>query len=245
MVLRADDRGARTRIIVIAGAVACVALGASLMHSGGRPAPRIVPAAVLTSGSGFGLSGTIGNLTPGITSRLILRVTNRTIRAITLKTVTIRVPVIPVGCPVANLTIDGKDLAGSPPAVTITGLNAKVPARARAKVPLRVHLARSASNGCQHARFPLRYSGSATSGHPRRATVTQLTSFPDPSAVGQPVVFFATVRAHSLKRSRPTGRVTFYRCTDPHPLQARPLRRAEGQCLLAGLRSSATADRHS
>jgi hypothetical protein len=165
MVLRADDRGAHMRIIVIAGAVACVALVVSLMHSGGgRPGPRIADAAMLRSGSGFGLSGTIGNLTPGITSRLILRVTNRTNRAITLRKVTIKVPAVPVGCPAANLTIDGKDFADSPPAVTITGLRAKVMARARAKVPLRMHLARSASNRCQHARFPLRFSGFATTG---------------------------------------------------------------------------------
>jgi hypothetical protein len=160
MVLRAVA-GAVAGVALVAGA----ALAASLMHSGGRPAPKIADAAMLRSGSGFGLSGTIGNLTPGITSHLILRVTNRTNRAITFRTVTIRVPAVPVGCPAANLTIDGKGFAGSPPAVTITGLRAKVRARGRATVPLRTHLARSASNRCQHARFPFRYSGFATTGH--------------------------------------------------------------------------------
>jgi hypothetical protein len=92
----------------------------------------------------------------------MLTVTNRTSGTIMLKMVTINVRVIPVGCPAANLTVNRAKFAGSPPTVTITGLDAKVSARGRAKVPLKLRLARSASNRCQHARFPLSYSGIAT-----------------------------------------------------------------------------------
>jgi hypothetical protein len=164
MLLRASDRRGRLRIIVVAGALGCVGLVAGLAYSGSRQAPRIVDAAMITSGSGFGLSGSVGNLTPGISSRLILTVTNRTSGAITLKIVTINVRKIPVGCPMANLTVNGAKFAGSPATVTITALNTKVPTRGKAKVPLRMRLARSAPNGCQHARFPLSYSGIASTG---------------------------------------------------------------------------------
>jgi hypothetical protein len=170
MVLRVYDRDAYRRIIVIVGAVACVALIAGLAHSFGKPGPRIADAAVLTSGSGFGLSGTVGDLTPGIASHLVLTVTNRTSRAITVKSVTIKIRAVPAGCPAVNLTIDGAHFTGSPPAVTITRLNAEIRARATAKLSLRMRLARSAVNGCQHARFPLRYSGTATTGRRRSAT---------------------------------------------------------------------------
>ncbi len=223
MVVRADGRAWQMRIIAI-GALGCVALGAlvvSLVHSGGRPAPRIVDAAVLTSGSSFGLSGTVGNLTPGISSRLILKVTNHTSRAIRLRAVTIKVRVTPAHCPVANLTVNGARFAGSPPAVTIAGLSARVPARGVAKVPLTMRLARAAANGCQHARFPLSYSGIATSGLIGNVTTTRLTSFPNPSAPGLPVAFIAIVRSAALRRSRPIGHVTFYRCTNPRRLPAR------------------------
>jgi hypothetical protein len=166
MALRVLDLGSLRRIIVLAGAVACVALIAGLAHSAGHPGPRIGDAAVLTSGSGFGLSGTVGDLTPGIASRLVLTVTSHTSRAITVTSVTIKIRAVPVGCPAASLTIGGADFTGSPPAVTITGLNAKVRARGTAKLPMRMRLARSAANGCQHARFRLRYSGTATTGRP-------------------------------------------------------------------------------
>jgi hypothetical protein len=168
MMLKADNIGGRLRIIAIVGALACIAIVASRVYSGDKSAPRITEAAVLTSGSDFGLSGTVGNLTPGITSRLTLSVTNRSSRAITLTKVTVKVPAVPVGCRVANLTINGKDFAGSPPAVTITGLRARVRARTTAKVRLRMHLGRRASNRCQHARFPFRYTGFASTGRLER-----------------------------------------------------------------------------
>ncbi|HEY3907537.1 MAG TPA: hypothetical protein VGM14_26770 [Streptosporangiaceae bacterium] len=173
MVLRVPNLGSIRRIIVLAGAVACVALIAGLAHSVGKPGPRIGDAAVLTSGSGFSLSGAIGDLTPGIASRLVLKVTSHTSRAITVKSVTIRIRAVPAGCPAADLTIDGADFRGSPPAVTITGLRAKVPARGTARLPLRMRLARSAANGCQHARFSLRYSGTATTGRRGRKSAAQ------------------------------------------------------------------------
>jgi hypothetical protein len=216
MVLRVLDLGRPKRIIVIAGAVACVALIAGLAHSVGKPGPRIVDAAVLTSGSGFSLSGTVGDLTPGIASRLVLTVTNRTGRAITVRSVTIRIRAVPAGCPAANLTIDGADFTGSPPAVTIARLNAMVRARSRAKLPMRMRLARSAANGCQRARFPLRYSGTATTERRLGADrSTRRTSLPNPFAAGRPVTLAATVTEASAERSGPAGYVTFYRCTDP------------------------------
>ncbi len=218
MVLRADHLGGRVRILTAAGALACVVGVVSILQSGGNPDPRLAATALLTSGTDFGLSGTVGDLAPGLSSRLILRATNPGRRAITLRKVTIVVSAVPARCPVAGLTIDAEAFAGSPPALTITGLRALVPARASATVSLAIRLARRVGDRCQRARFPLSYSGEATTGNPGTATSVHLTSFPNPSEADLPVVFRATVEVRRLVRAQPAGDVTFYLCIDPRRL---------------------------
>lgn len=207
-----------TRIIAIVSVLlACAIAAATLAVRGADSPPRPARAVLLSSGSGFDLSGTVGDLAPGLTSSLVLRVTNPNSFPITLRTVEISVGSEPVGCPSASLTIAGQAFSGSPPAMTVTGLSTVVPAYQSAAQPLTILLDRSAGNRCQHVTFPFQYLGTATglTVVTELATITTLTSSPNPSRAGRQFTFTARVRAASATGARPTGWVTFWRCRKP------------------------------
>lgn len=171
-----------------------------------------MPGAVLTSATSFGLSGTVSNLAPGVSSTLVLTATNPYSVPIMLTSVTVSVPTVPAGCPVSNLTLASTAFGGSPPAVTVPGLSQAVPANGSANVPLTILLARNAANACQSVTFPFAYSGTAAY---TAATATVLASSPNPSLFGSPVTFTATVTTSPAAANPPIGTVTFYRCTNP------------------------------
>src|SRR6202007_349661 len=99
-----------------------------------------MPAAVLTSATGFGLSGTVGDLAPGASSALVVTAANPYGVPITLTSLTVSVPAVPANCPVSDLTLASTAFTGSPPTVTVTGLSETVPANGSASVSLGVLL---------------------------------------------------------------------------------------------------------
>jgi hypothetical protein len=195
--------------------------------SGGTP----MPGAVLTSATGFGLSGAVGNLAPGVSSTLVLTAANPYGVPITLTSLTVSVPTAPAGCAVSNLTLNNTSFGGSPAAVTVAGLSQVVPANGSATVPLAILLARNAANGCQSITFPFSYSGTATY---TAATTTALASSPNPSLFGSTVTFTATVTASPAAANPPAGAVTFYLCTNPANLASGSPASACGTSLALG-----------
>jgi hypothetical protein len=225
MAMRATGRAGQLRLIAIAGALACAGAVLVIVRSGSAPTPT----ALLTSGRDFGISGTVRNLAPGVTTNLVLTVTNPYRVAISVTSVTVSVHMPPSGCPASDLLLGDTAFSGTPPAVTISGLSQEVPRDGSAVVPLPILLARSAPDRCQHVTFPFRYSATARYRRHGRAaaTVTVLASHPDPSRFGHRVRFTAIVRfrhrrnrrrAHNRAHSRPAGTVTFYLCIRPSRL---------------------------
>ncbi len=201
---------------VVAGLAGAAALltGAGLVAFLLPQAGRALPAAVLTSGTEFGISGSVTGLAPGVRATLTLVVQNPAAFPITVTEVTIAVPVPPAGCPAANLRIGGLALTGSPPAVTVSRLAQRVPGAGSASFGVPILLARTAPNRCQTVTFSFAYHGTASSQpgppHHRRGLLVLLTAHPDPSLSGQQVRFTAGVLAIGLPR--PHGTVTFYLC---------------------------------
>jgi hypothetical protein len=167
---------------------------------------------VLTSATGFGLSGTVGNLAPGASSALVVTAANPYSVPITLTSLTVSVPAVPANCPASDLTLAGTAFTGSPPTVTVTGLSQAVPANGSARVSLAILLAANAANGCQNVSFPFSYSGTASY---TAATTTTVASSGSPSLFGHPVTFTATVTASAPAPNPPAGAVTFYLCASP------------------------------
>ena len=193
-------------------AVAAV-LGAAAYFWTTPPGGRsLMPGTVLTSATNFALSGTVGNLAPGISSTLVVTATDPYNVPITLTSVTVSVPTVPASCSLSNLRLASTAFSGSPPAVTVTGLSQTVPANGSANVPLAILLAKNAVNGCQSVTFPFNYSGTATY---TAATTTVLASSPNSSLFGHPVTFTATVTASPSSANPPVGTVKFYVCENP------------------------------
>src|SRR5437660_12496146 len=109
-----------------------------------------MPGAVLTSATGFELSGTVSDLAPGAPATLVVTATNPYSVPITLTSLTVSVPAVPANCPASDLTLASTVFAGSPPTVTVTGLSRTVPSNGSATVPLAILLVRNAANGCQN-----------------------------------------------------------------------------------------------
>ena len=235
-----------TRIVVTLGVLACAMLALGRTTSGTDPeAHETAQAVLLTSGSGFDLFGAVGDLAPGIASRLMLQVANPNTFAITLRTVRISVSSEPAGCPAANLTITGQAFSGSPPAITVTGLTMVIPAHQTATLPLAILLDRSAGNGCQDVMFQFRYLGTAAgvTSATRLPTATTLASSPNPSRAGRPVTLMAAVLAASPAAggAKPSGWVTFWRCYKPAHLRSRSLASACSSAVPAGRPEPLTA----
>jgi hypothetical protein len=197
--------GRTLAVVAVLGAVA-------YFLSAGPGGRTLTPGAVLTSASSFGLSGTVGGLAPGVSSTLVVTATNPYNVPVTLTSVTVSIPTVPANCPASNLTLANSAFAGSPPAVTVTGLSQAVPANGSATVPLAILLARNAGNGCQSTTFPFSYSATASY---TAATSTVLASSVNPSLFGSAVTFAATVTASPPAPNPPPGTVTFYLCTNP------------------------------
>jgi hypothetical protein len=192
--------------------VVAVLGGAAYFWSAAPGGRTLMPGAVLTSATSFGLSGTVGNLAPGAPSTLVVTVTNPYSVPITLTSVTVSVPTVPANCTASSLTLANSVFAGSPPTATVTGLSRAVPANGSATAPFAILLDRNAGNGCQSVTFPFSYSATATY---TAATTTVLASSANPSLFGSSVTVTATVTASPPAPNPPPGTVTFYLCTNP------------------------------
>jgi hypothetical protein len=196
------------------GLVVIVGLALLVMWIGpGANRKTLLPGAVLTSGTAFSLSGTVSNLTPGVSSTLVLTASNPYSVSITLRSVTVSVPSVPAGCPLSNLTLNST--AFSEGSVTVTDLSVIVPHNGTASVSFPILVARTAPNGCQTLTFPFNYTGSATY---TATTSTALLTSPNPSNFGQSVTLTATVTPNVTPdpgAPTPAGTVTFYECTNP------------------------------
>jgi hypothetical protein len=103
MARRATGRTELTWIIVIAGVLACAALLASVSSSG---PPRRGP--LLTAGTDFRLSSTVSNLTPGVSSSLVLPATNPYSVAISASFSAVITQVVRLSRPCITTTISGR-----------------------------------------------------------------------------------------------------------------------------------------
>ncbi len=218
---------------VLTGAVLA---GSALLAMATPHSKASLPAAILTSGSNFGLSGTISNLAPGVPASLLMTADNPFTVPITVTGITVSVTAVPAACAVSYFTINGQAFTGSPPATTIAGLSQPVPAGGTASFPVGILLARTAPNACQDVTLPFSYSGTAvpSSRHPHEppggiggSPVTVVSSRPDPSLAGQRVTFTAELRTDWWQGSSPAGGVTFYLCLAPATL---PAGSASGLC---------------
>lgn len=105
------------------------------------------PAAV--NASAFTISGKVGGLYPGALRSLTLTVANHQPYAIVVTSLTTTVGAASAACGASNLTVPA-----------FSG-HLTVPANGQAKTTVQVKMAHAAPNACQHAVFPLRYSGQA------------------------------------------------------------------------------------
>ena len=206
-------RPSRVRVAVVTGVVVvlvAVALVFGVVLPGRAGTP--VPGARLTSATNFGISGTVSNLAPGVTSTLTLTASDPYSVAITLSSVSVSVPTVPPSCPMSNLTLNGSAFGGSPPTVSVSGLSQTIPAHGSTTLSLPILLARGAPNGCQVVTFPFTYAG--TAGY-TATTQTVLASSPNPSTFGQKVTLTATVSTTVTPDPGspvPSGSVVFYEC---------------------------------
>ena len=168
----------------------------------------------LTSGTGFTITSTISSsstsqigasLYPG-TQRYLWYTAHNSLKVpITVRTLSISSVTPPSGCPTSNL-----DYAST----TFTG-TLVVPAEGSNSVPVPISLIETHANqdSCENTTFEFSYQGSATSSVVT-STQTQLSSSHNPSVIGQPVTYTATVISASGSGNQhdsgsPTGTVTF------------------------------------
>jgi hypothetical protein len=137
----------RRPVLALAGLSGLV--GASLALASGTPGDREGPASHLAergaSKPGLRVSARVrGRLYPGVRRPLVVSIRNRHRRAVTVRSVRVRVRRAPRGCPRRALRL-GRFAGGL-----------RVPARRRRVLRLRARLVARAANACQGARFGLR-----------------------------------------------------------------------------------------
>src|SRR5690242_5585563 len=117
--------GIAARRIRLGRVLAAAALfgGAAYLWGPAAQGRTLMPGAVLTSATNFGLSGTVSNLAPGAPATLVVTATNPYSVPITLTSLTVSVPAAPAACPASALTLASTAFNGSPPTVTVTGMS--------------------------------------------------------------------------------------------------------------------------
>lgn len=219
--------------------IAAIAVISACAAAVGVAAPKhgatLLPGAVLTSASGFSISGSVSGLAPGVSSsgNLVLTVSNPFSVQISLASVTVSVSSVTatgstspaLNCPGTDLSLNGTTFSGSPAAakVTFSASQYSVAAATSATVPLTLELlplsaGSELGNSCQNVTFGFSYSGTATY---TATTSTTLSSSPNPSTYGsQAITLTATVTSSSGNTTTPTptGTVVFYECTKPATL---------------------------
>jgi hypothetical protein len=155
-------RGGRVRRLLLPSLVVVAGLAGSAVLAFADPAPwRPMPGRWLASGRDFSLTGAVANLAPGAAGSLPVTASNPYGEPISVTTITATVARTLPGCPAGELSLGGVTFAGNPPAATVSGLAAEVPAAGSTTIRLPVLLARSAGNGCQATAFRFIFSGDA------------------------------------------------------------------------------------
>lgn len=179
--------------------------------------PTVHPGSIVfTSSSGFGLSGSVNNLTPGGPQSLVLTATNAfTSDSLNVNSVTVQLTSVDAtgssttvpDCSPTNLSINATPFSTVGSSVTVSGLSVPVNAQSSATFSIPIALVATTANPCQNVTFNFGYSGTATY---TDATTTILASSANPSSVGQQVLYTATVSPGvSGETPAPTGTVTF------------------------------------
>jgi hypothetical protein len=194
--VKAMDEAFRAGLVWLFAVAALVACGAWLLaNSASRLAtPRIV----LTSGTDFGLRGSVSNLTPGVLSPLTLSVTNPYSVPIRLMSVTVTMSrtsspaPTPAACPANGLSLVSgsrvQHLVRGTGEVTLRLHSPQpvVPASSRSVLsPFSILLARTAGNSCQLVTFPFRLLATAS---PESTASRSSTSPVPPSGSSPPVL---------------------------------------------------------
>jgi hypothetical protein len=103
-----------------------------------------------TTARAFRISGSAAKLYPGLTVPLVLTVTNLRLFPLVVTSLTVSAGDASGACVAANLSVN-----------SFSG-HLLVPAGGTAKTTLQVAMNHAAPDACQGAKFPLRYSGTAT-----------------------------------------------------------------------------------
>jgi len=200
--------------IVRPGAVlVSVGLVSAFLGIGRSAAPS--PDMVLIAGTNFTVTSTISDspsvqtpalLYPAAPRYLWYTVQNPLTVPITVSSLsTAADPAFPVppGCPMSNLDLSQTAFSGSL-VVPSGGTN-------RVSVPISLRDTNVNQDACKSVTFRFLYSGTATYTQ-LFATTTNLASSLNPSIIGQPVTFTATVTPTAVPPSGPTGTVNFVKC---------------------------------
>ncbi len=192
---------------------------------------NVLPGAVLTSNTDFGLSGTLSYLTPGVSNTLTVTATNPYNVPISATQLTVQVTSGgTVNCPVSYLSVNGVAFVGSTSStntVTIdsssspplaTSSPSPIPASSSGTIAVPIEAASTAPDACESATFNFGFTGSAMY---TATTETVLTNTPSTSTVGQTVALQATVSGTVSPSPTPSipppsasgDYVTFYDCT--------------------------------
>jgi hypothetical protein len=165
-------------IVVLSSLVICAVV---LLDFRSDKAPP--PGVMLSSGTGFSISGTVSQVTPGFPSPLTVTLHNELSVPITLISVTVAVSPtssVPSSCPGTDLTLVEQStvspLTGGPPQATLTLPSPRpiVDATSFLRASLfSIMLLRTADNSCQNVTFPLAYSATATVVAPPPATAPE------------------------------------------------------------------------
>lgn len=178
----------------------------------------------LTAGSGFTITSTISSssttdapavLYPGVQRYLWYHVANPLTVPITVNALSVSAVTPPAGCAASNLDTSGTTYGGNLPVPAAVGgvsgtASVAVPISLK-DLPVGQNDLSSSTENCASKTFTFTFSGSAIY---TDATSVALTSSPNPSIVGNPVTFTATVLAANAGAdpSQPSGAVSFYTC---------------------------------
>lgn len=169
------QRGLRTWLAWVAVVVAAAGVTTGVvaaLESGSQQPPA---GAVLTSGSDFGLAGSVQDLIPGDSTpgNLTVTVTDPYTVPIDLTSITVTVsptqaiPSVPANCPGTLLWLNGTRFSGATPSATVNYSETDAPVASPgqpATISLNLLLDRSAGNDCADVTFPFNYSGVAIYG---------------------------------------------------------------------------------
>jgi hypothetical protein len=138
---------------LVQAAIALVVLAAltSLPSALQKPKPEALPGIVFTSSKtgAFTVKGQVSGLYPGRVTKLPLKLVNRNGFAIKVTSVAVKVGSASAACTYANVSVT--KFAGA----------LKVGPNSSRRLSLRITMRRSAPDGCQGAKFPLFYRGTA------------------------------------------------------------------------------------